>query len=199
MVPTRMPIVTTNPMKLPAKPWAEGYVLDYHTVSSTPTGDPYFRFDTKRTELGELLYRLKYRAGGTPVLMDIVDTAEQFLRTWNPPIDSVLAAPASRTRVAQPSVEIARQLAVRLHLPMCENAVMKVTPTPQMKNIDDWAERQRVLYEAIQVGPDDVRGKSVLLVDDLIESGSTLRRTADVLLQSGGAKAVYALVLTRTK
>lgn len=199
MVPTRMPIVQTNPMKLPPKPWSEGYVLDYHTVSSTPTGDPYFRFDTKRTELGELLYRLKYRAGGTPVLTDIVDTAEQFLRRWNPPIDSVLAAPASRTRVAQPSVEIAWQLAVRLGLPMCEDAVVKVTPTPQMKNIDEWAERQRVLYEAIQGGPDDVRGKSVLLVDDLIESGSTLRRTADVLLQSGGAKAVYALVLTRTK
>ena len=55
------------------------YVLDYHTVSSTPTGDPYYRFDTKRTELGELLFQLKYRAGGSVVVADIVDTAEQFV------------------------------------------------------------------------------------------------------------------------
>jgi phosphoribosylpyrophosphate synthetase len=56
-----------------------------------------------------------------------------------------------------------------------------------------------VLAEAIQAGRGDVRGKSILLVDDLIESGSTLRRTAEVLLKEGGARAVYALVLTRTK
>jgi predicted amidophosphoribosyltransferase len=68
-----------------------------------------------------------------------------------------------------------------------------------MKNIDDWSERQRVLTEAIQASPGDVRGKSILLFDDLIESGATLRRVAEVLLQAGGAKAIYTLVLTRTK
>lgn len=194
-----MSIVKTNPMRLTPKPWVDGWVLDYHTVSSTPTGDPYFRFDTKRTELGELLYLLKYRAGGKPPLTDIVDTAEHFLRTWNPPIDSVVPVPASRARAKQPSVEIARQLAVRLGLTVCENAVVKVKPTPQMKNIDDWAERQRTLQEAIQAGPADVRDRKILVVDDLIESGSTLRRTAEVLLQQGKAAAVYALVLTRTR
>ena len=72
--------VKTKPMKLSPTPWVEGYVLDYHTISSTPTGDPYYCFDTKRTELGVLLFRLKYRSGGTAVLADIVDTAEQFVR-----------------------------------------------------------------------------------------------------------------------
>ena len=77
--------------------------------------------------------------------------------------------------------------------------MVKVKATPQMKNIDDWAERQRLLAEAVQAGKDDVRGKSILLVDDLTESGSTLRRSAEVLLGDAGARAVYALVLTRTK
>ncbi len=194
-----MPAVKIKPMKLPATPWVEGYVLDYHTVSSTPTGDPYYRFDTKRTELGELLFRLKYRAGGGAVLVDIVDTAEQFVGGWKPPVDWVVPAPPSLTRQTQPTVEIARELAKRLRLPVCEEAVVKVKATPQMKNIDDWSERQRVLAEAIQVGRSDVKGKSILLVDDLIESGSTLRRTAEVLLKGGGARAVYTLVLTRTK
>lgn len=194
-----MPIVKINPMKPPPKPWIEGYVLDYHTVSSTPTGDPYYRFDTKRTELGELLFLLKYRAGGDKVLKDIVDTAERFVQDWKPPINCIVPAPPSLTRKTQPASEIARELGLRFGLPVCENTTVKEKSTPQMKNVDDWTERQRLLYEAIQGGPDEVKGKSVLLVDDLIESGSTLRRTADVMLQTGGAQAVYALVLTRTK
>jgi predicted amidophosphoribosyltransferase len=194
-----MAVVNTNPMKLPPKPWVEGYVLDYHTVSSTPTGDPYFRFETKRTELGELLFRLKYRAGGSDVVADIVDTAEQFVGGWKPPIDCVVPAPPSLTRKTQPAVEVARGLAARLRIPMFEDAIVKVKTTPQMKNIDDWSERQRVLAEAVQAGQNDVKGKSILLFDDLIESGSTLRRAAEVLLKDCGARAIYALVLTRTK
>lgn len=194
-----MAVVKFNPMKLASIPWVEGYVLDYHTISSTPTGDPYYRFDTKRTDLGELLFRFKYRSAGTVALNDIVDTVEQFVRGWKPPIECIVPAPASLTRKTQPAAEIARGLAARLRLPVIEGAVIKVKPTAQMKNIDDWVERQRLLAEAVQAGKDDVRGKSILLVDDLIESGSTLRRAADVLLEGGGARAVYALVLTRTK
>lgn len=194
-----MAAVKISPMKLPPRPWVEGYVLDYHTVSSTPTGDPYYRFDTKRTALGELLFQLKYRTGGSGILADIVDTAKEFVGQWKPPIDCIVPAPPSVARKTQPAVDVARELATRLGLPVFENAIVKVKSTPQMKNIDDWFERQRVLAEAVQAGPKDVQGKSVLLFDDLIESGSTLRRAAEVLLKDGGARAVYALVLTRTK
>jgi predicted amidophosphoribosyltransferase len=194
-----MPAVPIKPMKLPPNPWVEGYVLDYHTISSTPTGDPYYRFDTKRTELGERVYQLKYHQGDVAVLADIADTAEKFVREWKPPVECIVPAPASRKRNSQPVIEIAKELAQRLGLTIEEGAVKKVKPTPQMKNIDDWAERQAVLKEAVQAGDADVRGKIVLLIDDLIESGSTLRRAAEVLLKDGSAQAVYALVLTRTK
>lgn len=194
-----MVAVAIKPMKLAPKPWVEGYVLDYHTISSTPTGDPYYRFDTKRTDLGERLFQLKYRRAGAPILADIVDTAEQFMKQWHPPVDGVVPAPASLNRKSQPVIEVAAELARRLGLQFYEGAVKKVKPTPQMKNIDDWAERQAVLREAVQAGEAEVKGKIVLLFDDLIESGSTLRRAADVLLKDGSAQAVYALVLTRTK
>lgn len=194
-----MAVVKINPMKLAPRPWVEGFVLDYHTVSSTPTGDPYYRYDTKRRELGELLFQLKYRAGGSVVVADIVDTAEQFVKGWKPPIECIVSAPPSLTRKTQPSVEVVRTLAARLLLPVFEDAVVKVKATPQMKDIDEWSERQRVLAEAVQAGRGDVKGKCVLLFDDLIESGSTLRRAAEVLLKDGGARDIYALVLTRTK
>lgn len=194
-----MTAVGIKPMKLPAQPWLEGYVLDYHTISSIPTGDPYYRFDTKRSELGELLFRLKYRQGGDAVLTDIADTVVQFLATWKPPVNCIVPAPPSLTRPNQPIVAVARAVGTRLDLPVSEDAVVKVRVTPQMKNIDDWAERQKLLADAIQPGPGEVTGKIILLLDDLIESGSTLRRTAEVLLKQGCAHALYTLVLTRTK
>lgn len=67
-----------------------------------------------------------------------------------------------------------------------------------MKNVPIW-ERQELLQNAIRKGQGDIRGRRVLLFDDLIESGSTLRRVTEVLLKDGGASVAYALVLTRTK
>jgi hypothetical protein len=92
-----MPAVNISPMKLAPRPWVEGYVLDYHTVSSTPTGDPYYRFDTKRTALGELLFQLKYRVAGSNVVADIVDTAVKFLGEWKPSVDCIVPTPPSLT------------------------------------------------------------------------------------------------------
>ncbi len=85
-----------------------------------------------------------------------------------------------------------------MNVGVLENAVAKVKKTDQMKNIPIW-ERHTALEDAIQSGGTEVAGKSILLVDDLIESGSTLRRVASVLLDNGEATSVYALVLTRTR
>lgn len=107
------------------------------------------------------------------------------------------APPSVTTRPKQPVMELARGLASRLQLQTCEDVAVKVKATPPMKNVPI-GERQELLNDAIQKGSADLRGKRVLLFDDLIESGSTLRRVAEVLKESG-ASAVYALVLTRTK
>jgi len=192
-----MAVVNINPMKL-LGPWTAGFVLDYHSVSATPTGDPYHPFDIKRTELGELLYRFKY-GGDTRIQGDIVDTAADYLSKWKPQVDCVVPAPPSLKRNSQPVAELARELAARLAIDFRPDAVRKVKDTPSMKNIADWFERQKVLAEAIQSGAANVKDKSVLLFDDLVQSGSTLGRVSEVLQKSGGAKAVYVLALTRTR
>ena len=60
----------------------EGYALDLHTTSSTFLGyDGYGhpQFETVRSELGELLYKLKYRADPSAV-DSIAETAAGFLK-----------------------------------------------------------------------------------------------------------------------
>lgn len=67
-------MATINPKKLAGR-WVDGYALDLHTRYSVPMGEDEYghpRFDTKRTEMGELLYRLKYASDQT-VIGEIVE------------------------------------------------------------------------------------------------------------------------------
>jgi len=191
-----MAVVDTNPERIEG-PWVEGFVLDRHVISARPLGylGDHMQFDTTRSALGELVYQLKYRNGGAD---DIIDTAAAFvLERWPDRIDCIVPPPPSLHRARQPMRLIADGLAARIGVPVHADAVVKATATQQMKNVPLY-ERGPLLGAAIQPGTESVRGLRVLVVDDLWETGSTLRRVAEVL--SGmGATEIRALAMTRTK
>lgn len=191
-----MAIVEVHPEQIDG-PWIEGFVLDRHVISSRPIGyvGEHMQFETTRSALGELVYQLKYRQG--PV-NDIVDTALAFVNErWSGVVDCVVPPPPSLHRIKQPAAQIAAAIAEALGIPAFAAATVKATATPQMKNVP-LHERAPLLAAAIQPGTDRVHGRRVLLVDDLWETGSTLRRVAEVLKQMG-ASEVRALAMTRTK
>ena len=71
---------TVNPRRIKG-PWKNGYTLDEHTISSVPIGyDEYGHtlFDTKRSDIGELLYRLKYR-GDRSQIAPLAKAAQGFI------------------------------------------------------------------------------------------------------------------------
>jgi len=90
--------------------WDQGYVLDLHTISSTMIGYNEFghpEFDTVRSELGEMVYRLKYK-GDKSVISSIVEATVGFVNTWNIHPAAVIPVPPSKVqRAFQPVVEIA--------------------------------------------------------------------------------------------
>ena len=191
-----MAVVEIHPMPIDG-PWIEGFALDRHVISSVPIGylGEHMQFETTRSALGELVYQLKYRNGP---LNDIVDTAVAFVNErWNSVIDCVVSPPPSLHRTKQPAVQIAAGIAGALGVPSLAAATVKTTATSQMKNVP-LHERAPLLSAAIQAGTDAVQGQRLLLVDDLWETGSTLKRVAEVLGQMG-ATEVRALAMTRTK
>ena len=183
-------------------PWAEGFTLDRHIEASVPTGaltpGGHPEFDTKRTELGELVYQLKYGGKKESVTIIAAALAEFVSGRWGSAFDLIVPAPPSVARSTQPITQIATAVADALRLPLNTDAVEKVKLTTQMKNVPIH-ERTALLHGAIQKGRGTVAGQRILLLDDVIESGATLRRVAEVLLKDGGAKSVHALVVTRTK
>jgi len=193
-------MVATNPMKITGA-WREGYVLDYHTLSSDFIGYDEFgnpMFDTKRPEVGELLYQLKYKRN-TEALEALVKLAAAFVRKWAPSVDVIVPVPPTRVRRPQPVIELATSLGKNLGLPVLEGFVRNVKNTKELKNVFAYNERLRLLEGAYKVRDQSLRGKSVLLFDDLFRSGATLNAVTEVLYKQGGCSTVYAFALTRTR
>ena len=91
--------VTMNPRRIVGN-WISGYALDIHTICSTYMGTNEFGhdvFDNKRSELGELLYRMKYR-GDRSAASAIVEAAASFLQRSRNKFDIIVPVPPSGSR-----------------------------------------------------------------------------------------------------
>lgn len=199
-----MALVTINRMRIPGG-WKEGYVLDYHTVSSQFLGHDQFghpQFETKRSEIGELLYKLKYKLDQSAI-ESIVETAAHFAKAFikarNLSLDFIIPVPPSRERDFQPVFEIAKHLSVALNIPLLSDCINKIKDTPELKDVYDYEERTKLLEGAYSIAPDSMEGKNILLFDDLYRSGATLNAITSILYSTGKAANVYVLALTRTR
>ena len=192
-------MVKIVPMKIPGR-WHEGYALDFHTVRSEFVGYDHLgreQFETERSEMGELLYKLKYR-GYRNTIIPIATTAAAFIQAQKWPLDCIIPTPPSNQRVFQPVLEIAKELGQRLSFPMYADSVVKTKTTAQLKNVFDYHQRLRLLADAYEMG-ENLAKQSILLFDDLYRSGATLNAVTELLYSKGQAARVYALTLTRTR
>lgn len=72
-------------------------------------------------------------------------------------------------------------------------ALMRIRNTAPLKNMDK-EQRREALQGVFQADGSLVRGRRVLLIDDIYTTGATLNACAEALLDEG-ALAVYASVL----
>lgn len=194
-------MIEIHPQKIKGN-WTEGYALDFHTVSSDYIGDDEFgrpKFETKRTDMGELLYRLKYKSDKS-VLKIIINTASAFIESHNFSADLIIPVPPSRERRQfQPVLTLAKGIGTNLEIAECSGCIIKIKHTPELKNIYAFKERLELLTDAYAVNKPEVSGKKVLLFDDLFRSGATLHAITKALFEKGNAERVDVVTLTRTR
>lgn len=111
-----------------------------------------------------------------------------------PPADVVVPVPLYRRRERERGFNQARELIRRLGLRCADDVVQRIVNTPPQAGMANAGERRRNVRGAFRVG--DVRGKSVLLVDDVMTTGATLNEIARVLKEAGADK-VTAFVVAR--
>jgi competence protein ComFC len=181
--------------------WTEGWVLDLHTSSSTYLGDDEFghpQFETVRTEIGELLFKLKYR-NDEGAAADLADAAEGFIRSWRTDFSVIVPVPPTRKyRAFQPVLRLASEIGLRLAVPVAADAVRKLKSFSELKNVYDAEERRKLLEGAFEVNPKHVSGERVLLFDDLYRSGATMNAIAE-RITAAGASQVFAFAFTQTR
>jgi predicted amidophosphoribosyltransferase len=192
--------VDTNPDRIVGR-WSIGYTLDVHTTSSDLVGHDEYghpKFESKRSDLGELLYRLKFRRNKS-VIPEIAEVVGTFVESYLPKPDLIVPVPPSTPRREQPVILIARAIRERTGIAVSEDCVWKARDTAQLKNVFDFDERSRLLDGAFELDSSVTKGKTVLLFDDLYRSGATLNAVTGLLYDRGGVKDVLALALTRTR
>ncbi len=89
------------------------------------------------------------------------------------------------------SALIAREVGRELGIAVEERAVRKIKCTKAQKELNK-LERALNLRGAFAADADKVRGKHILLIDDICTTGSTLRELTAVLLKSGAASVSCA-------
>lgn len=180
--------------------WQSGKAYDLHTVSSTFLGTDergHDCFDTTRSAMGQLVYRLKYASDQT-ALAEIVTLLDDIKGIEN--FDYLVPIPATnKKRIVQPVDSIAVALGKRRGVAVL-GGFLENTGNEELKGISDPVERHERLRAAMRIAGDrQITGKSLLLIDDLYRSGTTLMIATDLLYNAGKAGKVCVLAMTKTR
>lgn len=180
--------------------WRYGCALDIHTIFSIPL--EFGGFDTKRTEIGEALYRLKY-CHDYSMLAPIAEVAAEYLihnfRVY-PSLKAIIPVPPSvLDRPFQPVIELAQAIGKKANLVVPDNYLIKIKQTQPLKAIDDVQIRHQEMTDAFDVTDQRFAGSSLLVFDDLYRSGETLNAICKTLAKRGGVQRIYTLAITMTR
>jgi predicted amidophosphoribosyltransferase len=121
------------------------------------------------------------------------------LRGWGPIAEVAVVVPFPTTRAARrrrgfdPPALLAAEVASRLRLPIAEGALARSGDPPPQASLAR-GDRLRAPRGTVRVArPDAVRGRTVLLVDDVLTTGATADAAARALLDAGAARVLVAV------
>lgn len=115
---------------------------------------------------------------------------------WNP--DVIVPVPLSKRKYRMRGFNQAEDLAVKvgriLDIPTARNLVIKVRETKSQKKLDA-LERRKNLKDAFYVR-ESVRGLTILIIDDVYTTGSTVEALTECLLENGASAVFFAALCT---
>ncbi len=144
------------------------------------------------------LHTLKYRRN-----MGIGDALAhqmaEFVNNLGLDVDMVIPMPLGKLRLKERGYNqvalVARPLAIELGLDYAPQGLWKSRETRSQVGLNIYQRRENV-SKAYQADVKIVNGRSVLLMDDVATTGSTILSSTEALL-SAGARDVYAITIAR--
>lgn len=182
---------TAHPQSLKGN-WDDGFALDFHSR--------YQGRDNVKTELGQMVTDYKYHDRKElvkPLAKKLIDFIHEHPKYKN--VDLLLAIPSTRKdRVYQPVDLLAREVSKNLDIPYKPELLVRARQTEQQKGMKNLEQKRSNIAGAFRVErPEMIRNRRVLLLDDLVNSGETLKE-ATRILKRADTSSVYVLALTKT-
>lgn len=160
-------------------------------------------FSYKNAAVRELIYLYKYGRVRelAPVLAEFLIDELRFSGFAPRKGTAIIAVPLhprkARERGFNQSELIAERVADALRVPVLKRALARNKNTPSQITLDSDEARRKNATGAFEVArPKEVSGKTIILVDDVVTSGSTLNEAARVLKEAG-ARSVWAMAVAR--
>ena len=141
---------------------------------------------------------MKYRRNiglGESIALQMTD----FVRSLRWPIEMIMPVPLWKKRLQERGYNqvglVARPLAYYLRLSYEPDALWKKRETRSQVGLTVSQRRENV-QDAYEANHKIVRGKSILIMDDVATTGSTISACTEALL-SAGAQDIYVLTIAR--
>ncbi|MDE1161007.1 MAG: ComF family protein [Acidobacteriaceae bacterium] len=102
------------------------------------------------------------------------------------------------TLLAQGAIARLRRLAPGWSLTLADNVMVRTRPTPPLYSLSPKQRRSRLAGAFQVLAPEVIAGREVLLLDDIMTTGSTARECARALRRAGASK-VWVATVARTQ
>ena len=114
------------------------------------------------------------------------------IMSWN--ADVIIPVPIHKSKLKSRGYNqaalIAKEISKRVNIPVEERIVSRTIPTKVMKNLGA-KERENNLKKAFIVNKNSVKLNSVIIVDDIYTTGSTIDAMSRILKDAGVSKVYY--------
>jgi len=150
--------------------------------------------------LKQIVQKIKYKRG-FGIIEYITKPLIHFIKNWNISVDMIVPIPLAKKReIARgynQSFLIAKPISEYFNIPLNEHALIRSRDTKSQVGLN-YEERKINMKNAFRAEKSICNDKSILLIDDIITTGSTLNESAKAL-KLAGAKKVVCFTIARTK
>lgn len=153
-------------------------------------------------DIAKALYRIKY-AGRQDIIPFF---AHQMAREMIKDIkglkaDYLIPVPMHKARERKRGYNqaflLAQVLSEEWNIPVCKNVVQRKKRTVPMKYLTPH-QRQINLKKAFIIGPNDVKLKTIIIIDDIYTTGTTIDAISKVLIGAGASNIYFATLAIGT-